>query len=79
VVSTTHGGIPEIVIHGVNGMLAPERDFEGLADALTVLLGDEDLWQSFHHAALARVEQHFDLATQTALLEKIYNETITIH
>ncbi len=79
VVSTTHGGIPEIVVHGVNGLLAPERDYASLANALSALLSDQALWQSFHHAALQRIEQYFDLATQTALLEKIYNQAITIH
>jgi colanic acid/amylovoran biosynthesis glycosyltransferase len=79
VVSTAHGGIPEIVVHGVNGLLVPERDYQSLANALSDLLSDEGLWQSFHHAALERIEQYFDLATQTALLEEIYNQTTTIH
>jgi len=72
VVSTSHGGIPEIVIHGVTGLLVPERDHESLAEALSVLLGDEDRWQQFHFGALQHTEQHFDLRTQTALLENIY-------
>jgi colanic acid/amylovoran biosynthesis glycosyltransferase len=79
VVSTVHGGIPEIVVHGVNGLLVPERDYESLANALSALLSDQGLWRNFHHAALERIEQYFDLATQTALLEKIYNQAITIH
>ncbi len=76
VVSTSHGGIPEIVVHGANGLLAPERDYEALAKALSVLLGDEDRWQQFHFAALQRTEQHFDLRTQTALLENIYTSVL---
>ena len=79
VVSTVHGGIPEVVLNRVTGLLIPERDYESLASALSTLLSDEELWQSFHLAALERVEQYFDLATQTALLEKIYNNTVTIH
>jgi glycosyltransferase involved in cell wall biosynthesis len=77
VVSTAHGGIPEIVVNRVTGLLTPERDYEYLANALSLLLGDQDLWQQFHLAALRHVERHFDLRTQTALLEKIYNETIS--
>jgi colanic acid/amylovoran biosynthesis glycosyltransferase len=76
IVSTLHGGIPEIVVNGVTGLLAPERDYEALADALSLLLADENLWQHFHHAALQHVEQHFDLKTQTALLEQIYNGVV---
>jgi glycosyltransferase involved in cell wall biosynthesis len=76
IVSTLHGGIPEIVVNGVTGLLAPERDYEALADALSLLLADENLWQHFHQAALQHVEQHFDLKTQTALLEQIYNGVV---
>ncbi len=79
VVSTAHGGIPEIVVHGVNGLLAPERDYESLANALSALLSEQGLWESFHHAALERIERHFDLETQTAALEKIYNQAIAVH
>ncbi len=76
VVSTIHGGIPEIVINGVNGLLVPERDARSLAAALTLLLGDEERWRQFHSAALRNVEQHFDLLTQTALLETLYSDMI---
>lgn len=79
VVSTSHGGIPEIVLNRVTGLLVPERDYEALAEALSLLIADGDLWQRFHHAARQHIEQHFDLKTQTALLEDIYNKTVTIH
>jgi colanic acid/amylovoran biosynthesis glycosyltransferase len=76
VVATTHAGIPEIVVPHVNGLLVPERDYKALADALSLLLGDEDLWRRFQRAALERMEYSFDLRTQTALLEKTYNQVI---
>jgi glycosyltransferase involved in cell wall biosynthesis len=72
VVSTVHGGIPELVIHGSTGLLAPERDAQGLADAISLLLADDELWQKFHRAGPENVEQRFDLRRQTALLEDIY-------
>jgi colanic acid/amylovoran biosynthesis glycosyltransferase len=77
VVSTMHGGIPEVVVDRVTGLLTPERDHQALADALSVLLVDDGLWQQFHHAAPRHIEQRFDLQAQTALLEDIYTETIT--
>jgi colanic acid/amylovoran biosynthesis glycosyltransferase len=76
IVSTTHGGIPEVVEDRLTGLLVPERDYQALADALSLLLDDEDLWQSLQRGAHQRVEQNFDLKTQTALLESIYNEVI---
>jgi colanic acid/amylovoran biosynthesis glycosyltransferase len=79
VVSTMHGGIPEVVAHGLTGLLTPERDYQAIANALSGLLVDDDLWQQFHHAAPKHIERRFDLKTQTALLEDIYTETITRH
>lgn len=76
VVSTTHGGIPEIIVNGVNGLLVPERDAGSLAAALVLLLGDGQRWRQFHQAALHNVELHFDLQAQTAQLESMYSETI---
>ena len=72
VVSTAHGGIPEVVCNRTTGLLVPERDHQALADALCRLLADKDLWQRLHLAAPRHIEQHFDLKTQTALLEDIY-------
>lgn len=77
VVSTMHGGIPEVVCNGATGMLVPERDYQALADALCLLVADKDLWQRFHRSAPRHIEQHFDLKTQTALLEEIYMSTAT--
>jgi len=72
VVGTTHAGIPELVIPQVTGLLSPERDPDALADALCMLLADEDLWQRMHRCAPEQIAQRFDLHTQTALLEQIY-------
>jgi glycosyltransferase involved in cell wall biosynthesis len=76
VVSTTHGGIPEIIVNGVNGLLVPERDTGSLAAAIILLLADEQRWRQFHQAALRNVEQHFDLQAQTEQLEAIYSKLI---
>jgi colanic acid/amylovoran biosynthesis glycosyltransferase len=75
VVGTKHAGIPEMVIPHVTGLLTPERDSAALAEALSLLLADKDLWQRLHSAAPRHIETHFDLQTQTALLENIYTRT----
>ncbi len=38
VVATRVGGVPELVVDGVNGMLVPVRSTEALADALATVL-----------------------------------------
>jgi colanic acid/amylovoran biosynthesis glycosyltransferase len=79
VVSSRHGGIPEAVADGVTGLLAPERDHESLAAALCWLLTDEQKWRSFSDAARERIAQRFDLKTQTAVLEDIYERVYSRH
>jgi colanic acid/amylovoran biosynthesis glycosyltransferase len=74
VVSSLHGGIPEVVVHGRTGLLVNERDDEALAAAIASLLGDASLWEQFRHGARAHIEHSFDLAKQTAELETIYQD-----
>lgn len=43
IVSSKLGGIPEIVINGVNGLLAEPGDYKAFADSLLYLLENEDV------------------------------------
>jgi glycosyltransferase involved in cell wall biosynthesis len=74
VVSSLHGGIPEVVANGRTGLLVNERDHVALAAAIASLLGDASLWGQFRHNARAHIEHAFDLAKQTAELETIYQD-----
>ena len=78
IVSTMHGGIPEIVVDSVTGFLTPERDHRALADRLSFLVANDAVWEQFRNAALRHIEQQFDLITQTALLETIYSSVIGV-
>lgn len=72
VVSFATGGIPEAVGHQQTGYLAPEGDWRQLAEYIVLLHRNGALWQQFSRNGRRRVEQQFDLATQTAKLEQIY-------
>ena len=76
VVATQHGGIPEAVIDGETGLLVPERDPAALAAALDRLLSDDTLRVTLGAAARRRMEAHFNLRRQTALLEAHYAELL---
>jgi glycosyltransferase involved in cell wall biosynthesis len=60
VVSTRVGGVPELVEHGVTGLLVEPDDPEGLAGALTTLLADPALRASCGRAAAAKARAEFD-------------------
>jgi glycosyltransferase involved in cell wall biosynthesis len=59
VVATRTGGIPEIVEHGRNGLLAPPRDPGALAAQIRALLGDPDLAAALATEGRATVMRRF--------------------
>lgn len=79
VASTVHSGIPEIITHGQEGLLAPECDSGALAANLMALCRDDELAKRFSDSGRARVLREFDLARQTAKLERIYEQTSIEH
>lgn len=74
VVSFESGGIPEAVSHNETALLAPEKDWRGIAESIALLLQNEALWERFSRAAVQRVRDKFDLARQTRELEHIYDD-----
>ncbi len=77
VASFATGGIPEVVSHGETGLLAAERDWEGLARHISSLLSNDSLWRRLSAAGQARVRDLFDLRRQTGALEEIYDRVLS--
>jgi glycosyltransferase involved in cell wall biosynthesis len=76
VVSFATGGIPEAVAHGETGFLVRERDEEGLAASLLVLLLNAQLRTRFSRAGQIRVRGLFDIRKQAVALEEIYENVL---
>lgn len=72
VLSTRHSGIPELVEDGKSGLLADERDVEGLADALVRLDREEGLFASLRTAGRQTVAREFDVTKLNARLFEIF-------
>ena len=72
VVSTYHGGIPELVEDGTSGFLVPERDPEAIAEKLAALIEHPELWERFGRAGRARVEEKYDMNGLNDELVEIY-------
>ena len=72
VFATEHGGIPEVIEHGVTGVLVPERDDEELAWALLNAVEDPHFLSSIARNGAEVVRKNFDLNAQAGRLEDIY-------
>lgn len=65
VVASRHGGIPELVEHGVNGLLCAENDAADLAARIRELTLMSDRWPGLSRAARRTVELHHSLDVST--------------
>src|SRR5437899_1820532 len=74
VVSTRLAGIPELVVDGQTGMLAPPGDSVALAHALEQLLRDPELRLRFGDAGRARIEQDFRIEQTVAPLIDLFQK-----
>lgn len=63
VVATRHGGIPELVKHGENGLLVEEYDAEGLATAIADLASRPQDWAAMGKAGRARTLAMYERGT----------------
>lgn len=76
VVGYHHGGVPEAVVDGVTGLLAPEADVDALARRLRAVLADPALAARLGDAGRRRVLADFDVRHRTAELEELYDEVV---
>jgi len=72
VVTTRIAGIPELVEHGVSGLLVPPGDVEALAAALTGLLADPARRARMGAAGRATVAAEFDIEAESAWLASLF-------
>jgi len=78
VLSTEHGGIPELVEDGVSGYLVPERDPEALASRLGDLLAEPERWEAMGRAGRAFVERHYNIHKLNDRLVTFYESLLGV-
>jgi glycosyltransferase involved in cell wall biosynthesis len=76
VVSTRVGGIPELIVDGVTGLIVEPGDREGLAGAIEKLVRDPDLRARFGRAGADRVDQQFDSDRIAQRMVGLYDELV---
>jgi glycogen(starch) synthase len=75
-VSTTSGGLPEVVIDGVTGRLVPRRDSQALADALLSILTSPETAERMSAASFKNAS-NWQLAKFIDRTEEIYEGLVS--
>lgn len=73
-VTTPVNGIPELIEHGVSGLLATPGDVDSLTAQLQRMLNSSDLRQSLAKTARNKVTTDFDLAKNVRLLGGLFQQ-----
>ena len=76
VISTRHGGIPELVEDGVSGFLTPERDAIAISEKLHYLIDHPEVWPQMGQAGRARVEELYDMNKLNDELVDLYQQLL---
>jgi colanic acid/amylovoran biosynthesis glycosyltransferase len=76
VISTAHGGIPELVEDGISGFLVSERDTDAIAAKINYLIEHPALWSEMGRAGRARVEAKYDTNKLNDELVEIYQQQL---
>lgn len=78
VVAANAGGTPEIVQHGVTGLLVKPKDSSEMAKSIIKLLQDKQLAERYGNAGRKRVEEAYTIEKNIEKTENIYSELLKI-
>lgn len=74
IVSTSVGGIPDLIEDRVHGLLVPPGDLSALGDAIGKLGSDVGLRVTMREAAYKRAQEHYSLPVIHASFRELYRE-----
>lgn len=77
VVSTACGGMPEVIKHLENGLLAPLFDYKMIAAHLYLLINNFELSRSIGMEGMKTVKSNYTLQKQTAIYEMEYQKLLS--
>lgn len=76
VIGTNAGGAPEIIEHGITGIIVPPKDHRSLSEAITYLLQREELRKNMGEAGRRRVNEYFSLEKNVERIQNIYEDFV---
>jgi len=75
-IGSTAGGIPDIIIDGVSGLLFRKGDWRDLANKLLILIHDRGFRDKLSHNARKYVEENFSWSTVAMRIKEVYDTII---
>jgi colanic acid/amylovoran biosynthesis glycosyltransferase len=79
IVGFAHCDIPEVVLDGITGYLAPEKDIPALTRQLERLVNQPDTWRRMGQTGRQHIEAEYNADVQVRRLEDIYTQLIKTH
>ena len=76
VIGALAGGVPEVITHGVDGLLVPFGDVPSLAEALQRLLHDESLAQTLGQAGYEKMLRNYTWETIYRKVKAVYADCL---
>jgi len=76
VISTYHGGIPELVEDGVSGFLVKEKDVESMAEKIMYLIDHPKVRESIGQVGRAHIQKNYDIQKLNDRLDDLYEQLI---
>ena len=76
VIATHVGGIPNVLDHGLHGLLVEPEDIDGLVTALEYMLDNPGVAESMGKAAQEQVQLHFGCASIVEMLQNYYKNDL---
>ena len=71
-IGTKVGGVAELLEHGINGFIVPQKSAEAIADCVRQIVSNQEDMPRMLAAARKTIEQDYDLARLNSDLEKLY-------
>jgi glycosyltransferase involved in cell wall biosynthesis len=76
VVATKVEGTPEVIRHGVEGLLAEPRSSASLAENICHLISDRSIWAQMSSSAMARHRQFYSDRMMAMRVARVYHRTL---
>jgi len=76
VVSTNITGIPEIIDHGLSGLLVPPGDSRALGRSMIALIKDGEWRRRLGEEARRKIEERFDIRRNIVLYQEAFREMV---